>query len=128
MIGAYIVRVLEPPHVTHVPQALAIRNEPLTVTAASNCSSSQCPATLTWTDGTGVEKSTPMTGSRVVGDDDVPGALPGDVWEYTATIPGTDTAAPFRYSISVTDGYTSDTTPTYSVQVAEVSPLPLMGS
>jgi hypothetical protein len=40
----------------------------------------------------------------------VANALVGDLWHYTATIPAIDAVTGLTYSISVTDGYTSDGT------------------
>lgn len=119
VIGSFIVRVLEPPHLVHTPPGVVEKGQPLALTATSNCSSSSCPATLTWTDNDGKEQKVVMTATRNVDGASINPAVPGDVWTYTASISGDDTRVPVNYTISVTDGYTSDSTPALQALVYE---------
>lgn len=111
-VGAFIVRVLEPPHVGHVPPTLVEAGQPLTVTATSNCSTPNCSAILTWSDSAGQQHAISMSATKTLEGDDLAAAVPSDVWEYVATIPGHDTNSPVEYRIDVTDGYVEANTPT----------------
>ena len=109
VIGSFFVRVLEPPHLVHAPPGLVERGQPLTLTATSNCSSISCPATLAWTDKDGHTQTVTMSAVRKVDGSTNP-ALPGDIWQYTATIPGADTTSTVHYNLAVSDGCTTDST------------------
>lgn len=70
-----------------------------------------------WFATDGLEHKLTMTATSLPGVTGVP--LLGSGYSYTATVPSTDTNATLSYSIRVSDGYTSDTTPTWSVLVYE---------
>ncbi|MEJ7763976.1 MAG: VWD domain-containing protein [Acidimicrobiales bacterium] len=118
-VGSFIVRVLEPPHLVHAPPGVVQKGTPLTLSATSNCSSSSCPATLSWTDKDGQAQAVTMTAVRQTDNGGINPPLPGDLWQYTGTIPGADTTTTVHYTISVTDGYTGDTTPPLQALVYE---------
>jgi hypothetical protein len=110
-LGAHVVRVLEPPHVVHVPIAIADVGTPQTINAVSNCSTPRCKATLHWRSTYGEWQSVLMTTTRTgVG---VLGVASVD--QHTAVIPAVDVKPEgFQYWIDVHDGYVSDSTGTYS--------------
>jgi len=114
VVGAYNVRVLETPHPLHAANRLHEQGTPLDVEATSNCSSPACTAILVWTDAGGTEHSAAMDAVKTSDVPDNP-SIGGSVWSYSATIPGAHTTGPFRYSITVDDGYTFGITETVSV-------------
>ncbi len=121
---AYPVRVLEPAHIVHTPVGVADFNQPLSITARSNCSSPTCSARLEWQTASGSWAQQAMVASALT-----PHVAPlGSTWQYTASIPRRDvTLAGFSYRISVTDGYTEETSPTYPVVVTNDANLGTIG-
>lgn len=104
-VATFPVRVLEPPHIMHLPPLVAPRNQPLDVVATSNCSSPACSAAVQWLhqDGTWLELA--MTAGPASGLPTLPPEF-GALWEYRATIPAevTDVDA-LTYRFVVDDGY-----------------------
>lgn len=117
--AAFPVRVLEPPHVVHVPSVVIARGEPLTLSATSNCAVAECVARLHYTDTEGYERRAAPIGAT---------GVPGGVWSYTFKVPRKETLAEtFSYRISVSDGWVSDTTPTYQSTTDETLNLGVLG-
>jgi Mg-chelatase subunit ChlD len=109
---AFPIRVLEPPHIAHVPTLVAGKDHPLDLTFRSNCSYSACHGRVEWRSTDGSWNSTTARGTRLA---QVPGGSSG--FEFTARIPRQDLASDTQYRLSVSDGYARDTTPTYGVSV-----------
>ena len=108
------VRVLEPPHVLHVPSAAAGRGLPLEVSASSNCSYT-CTGKLSWLNAEGEWSTKQMDASftQVTGTGN-------SAWTYKATIPADDTTADsVLYRIRVSDAHVSDETPTYTTLISD---------
>lgn len=121
---AYPVRVLEPAHIVHAPVTVADFNQPINLTANSNCSSPTCSATLSWQSASGTWVEAAMQAS--IATPPQPGV--GSVWQYTSTVPRRDvTLAGLQYRISATDGYTTESTPTYPVIVTNDANLGTIG-
>ncbi|MGQ0617080.1 MAG: esterase/lipase family protein [Acidimicrobiia bacterium] len=120
-IGAYLptdgiavmsfpVRVLEPPHLVHVPPARGTTGQPLTMRADANCSTGACVATLHWRTPSGAWQQATMQAASTSLDI-------ADLVTYTATVPATDVVPGLQHWIEVSDGYVSDRTPTWSLSV-----------
>lgn len=110
-LGAHVVRVLEPPHLVHVPKAVADAGTEQRIEALSNCATPACTATLHWRATYGEWKSATMTTTRQgVG---VLGVATVD--QHVAVIPAADVRMEgFQYWLEVGDGYVTDSTLTYS--------------
>ncbi|MGH9223908.1 MAG: SdrD B-like domain-containing protein [Acidimicrobiales bacterium] len=110
--GAHVVRVLEPPHVVHAPVATAYHARPVPIEARSNCAGT-CTATLHWrTSGHGWQ-ALPMSNA-----DGGPATPAGATRLYRAEVPASGaTTEGVDYRVEVTDGYVTETTPTYHVTV-----------
>ncbi|MGQ0615765.1 MAG: hypothetical protein ACT4PW_02050 [Acidimicrobiia bacterium] len=108
-IAAYPVRVLEPPHVVHVPPGAAAIGSPVTLAATSNCATPSCIGTLHWRLPGGAWQSLTMSATRSPSD-----APTGDLMSYSATIPQSLSSAGFEHWIEVFDGYVAERTPTLS--------------
>lgn len=118
----FVVRVVDPPHPIHVPVGLAHTGESVAIEARSNCVAS-CTAVLHWRVTGGSWSATGMTGSAPI-----PLAYGNSAVAYSATIQGTNvTPAGFEYHIAITDGYVTETTPTYPVVVIN-RPVPRSGA
>ncbi|MEA3077033.1 MAG: hypothetical protein QOF60_1941 [Actinomycetota bacterium] len=114
--SGFVVRVAEPPHPFHVPVGAAFTGEPVTITATANCAASRsCPATLFWRISGQGWQSTSMTQSPRT-----PLAYGNDLVAYTATMAGSPTAnVVLEYRVEVTDGWVTETTPTWSAVVTD---------
>lgn len=111
-VATHVVRVLEPPHLVHAPIPTGYYAAPIVVTAQSNCATGTCVATLQWRT-TGQEWHDVVMASTRGPQTDI-----GELWTYTATIPGTyATTQGIDYRMSVTDSYVTDGTPTYHLTV-----------
>jgi Mg-chelatase subunit ChlD len=116
--AAFPVRGVEPPHVVHAPPAVARKGQPVDLTATSNCAGSTCSATLTWLDADREEE-------RV---EAVVGSVVDGVWTFRFTIPRRGTLQPvLPYRISVSDGWVTDTTPTYPLVTSDEANLGQLG-
>ena len=115
-LARFVVRVVDPPHPVHAPPGIASRNEPLALRARSNCATHNCRATLYWrVTGLGWQTAT-MDGTQEV----PPLAYGNELLVYDYTIPAVDvTEVGVEYRIEVTDGYVTETTPTYPVVVTD---------
>ncbi|HEX7168951.1 MAG TPA: hypothetical protein VF230_18380, partial [Acidimicrobiales bacterium] len=109
-VQSFPVRVLEPPHLVHVPPTVAPASQPLVVRADANCSTGTCEGTLHWRAPDGAWQSTAMIAS--------PQQTEGLTIEvkFDAVIPGVDVAVGMQHWIEVTDGYVADRTPTWTLQ------------
>lgn len=118
----FTVRVVEPPHPVHTPRGVAFTGEPFTVDAVSNCATqASCTATLRWGPPTGAMQAAAM---RVVSTTTL--AHGNSLAVYQADIPAANVVEPaIQYSIEVTDGYVTETTPPF---VAAVTARPDPGS
>jgi hypothetical protein len=110
-LGAHVVRVLEPPHLVHVPKAVADAGTEQRIEALSNCATPACTATLHWRTTYGEWKSATMattrTGVGVLGVNTVD--------QHVAVIPASDVRMEgFQYWLEVGDGYVTDSTLTYT--------------
>ena len=124
-VGAYVptdgthlmsfpVRVLEPAHVVHAPPGVAAAGSDLTITAASNCATPSCTATLHWR----VAGALSWTDVAMVGVRTGVGVFNNDAMTYTAVVPGASvTAAGIEHWIEVGDGYVTERTPTWATMV-----------
>jgi hypothetical protein len=114
----HLVRVVDPPHPVHAPVGFAFTGEPVDVEALSNCAAASCPATLHWR-VTGqawqtTSMTTPLSTALAYGN---------RLLQLRATIPGPSvTPAGLEYRIEVTDGWVTETTPTYPVVVTNRPP------
>jgi Mg-chelatase subunit ChlD len=113
--AAFPVRVLEPPHVAHVPAATTPRGIPVEISATSNCAY-PCVGTLRWLDAEGRWQSETLHGTKNQVDAD--GLTP---WSFTGEIPeeGT-TGTSVTYQLTVGDGYVEDNTPTFQVSTDDL--------
>lgn len=111
-LGSFPVRVLEPPHVLHVPSTAPAAAQPLTIDATANCATGVCTAELQWTDAGGSWKSTAMsaTATPLIGR--------MELVSFTALIPSVDVRAGMQYRIVVDDGHVTTQTPTWSAIIA----------
>ncbi len=104
-IGVHPVRVLEPPHIVHVPPTVVPRGLDLKIQATSNCSTDYCGARLRWQEPNGSWASRPM--ARTSNAD-------GTTWTYEATIPARATSRDtVTYQIDVFDGHARDQSISY---------------
>lgn len=121
-IARFVVRVVDPPHPVHIPTGNAHTGESVVIEARSNCIAA-CSATLHWRTTGGAWQASAFSGSNPV-----PLAYGNSVVTYSATIPASSvTPTGLEYRIAVTDGYVTETTPTYPVVVTE-RPVPRAGS
>lgn len=118
----FTVRVVDPPHPVHAPRGVAFAGEPFTVDAMSNCATqASCSATLRWGPPAGAMQA---AGMRVVSKTTL--AHGNSLAVYQADIPAASVSGPaIQYSIEVTDGYVTETTPPF---VAVVTARPDPGS
>ncbi len=115
------VRVLEPPHVIHVP-GIVRPDQPYAVEAYATCAFATCTAKLEWqrADGTWGSVDAPGAKNAVAGL-----TLPippdvGSVWRFTATIPRDDTGGTLvSYRLVVDDGYVAEASPTYLAPITD---------
>ena len=108
----FVVRVVDPPHPLHAPVGVAFTGEPIAIEARSNCATPSCTATLNWRMAGGSWQATTMARSSIAA------AYGNDLNTYNATIAGGNvTAAGIEYRIDITDGYVTESTPTYPVVV-----------
>jgi hypothetical protein len=101
------------PHIVHAPVATAYFEQPVPITANATCSALSCSATLAWAVTGGLAKTAPMTAGT-------PTAVANgtSVWSFAEVIPASDvTTLGVDYSITVSDGTFTDTTPTYHITV-----------
>jgi hypothetical protein len=120
---AWLTRILEPPHIVHAPVLTVAPDRQIAIDAWTNCITPACTGKLTWLDRTATEQTVDMKAEKAA-----PASVPAtlqtdkqDVWHLSAVIPRrdvTDTSAP-NYRITASDGYSSDTTPTYPVVVSD---------
>lgn len=110
----FSVRVVDPPHPVHAPVGGAVEGEPIAIGARSNCAAT-CTATLHWrVTGQGWRAAT-MSASAPI-----PLAYGNDLVSYDSVIPAADvTTAGVEYRIEVSDGYVTQSTPTYPVAVVD---------
>lgn len=105
-VGYQHVRVLDPPHVHHVPVGAAPALRDLVIEASVTCATENCDVTLRyqknlWAE-VGYRYSIPMTQVGAVTDTPV-----GKLATYRATIPAADvTTTQLAYYIEAFDGYT----------------------
>jgi hypothetical protein len=117
-VATYVVRVVEPPHPQLVPVGPAFTGEPQPITVASNCASPSCTATLYWqAAGPGVLGQWQSTGMAQLSR--TPLAYGNDLVTYSAAIPGQPSGTALVYRVEVSDGYSTDTTPSWPLVVSD---------
>lgn len=111
--GMHVVRVLEPPHVVHVPVAAHYYDQDIAIDATSNCATGTCTATLHWR-----TSGHPWRNAAMAISAGGPATPAGDTITTSGTIPADDvTTEGVDYWIEVNDGYVTDRTATYHTTV-----------